>query len=201
MRLLIYEYFCLTAFDSSRKKEHRDTEPIICHRPLSFSLHFCHLFNSFQLDALCLYKLVRLAWTDARPPVWQTHKHASSVTKHSTVWFHTFSYTLCRSYISVQHFILLCIDEWHGYGVCSFPTQITHCWRKIQEHLRWQRSRTLLLGQRGWRAVMAPLVHILYVNLSFLISLPPWFPYWSKQKTQWLKIRSLPLLWHVIMSP
>lgn len=55
----------------AEKKEHRDTEPIICHRPLSFPLHFRHLFNSFQLDALCLYKLVRLAWTDTRPPVWQ----------------------------------------------------------------------------------------------------------------------------------
>lgn len=175
MRLLIYEYFCLTAFDSRRKKkEHRDTAPIICHRPLSFSLHFCHLFNSFQLDALCLYKLVRLAWTGTRPPVWQIHKHTSSVIKRSTLWFHTFSNTSCCSYISVEHFLPLCSDEWHGYGVCSVPTQMTHCWRKIQEHLRGQRSRTHLLEQRGRRAVMATqtLVHILYVNLSF--------PYWSK---------------------
>lgn len=32
-------------------------QPAVCHRPPSFSLSFSHLFNSLQLDALCLYEL------------------------------------------------------------------------------------------------------------------------------------------------
>lgn len=161
-----------------RKRKDRDTESIICHRPLSFSLHFCHLLNSFQLDALCLYKLVRLGWTDTRPPVRQQlcAYINSDIKQHSTVRLRPNWNGLHLLYFRLHIMLLLhkCAKAWHDWcGVCSVPTQITHRWRMSQEHRRGRGSRTHLWVQR---AAMPPTpIHFLYVNLSALTT-PLWFP-------------------------
>lgn len=144
-----------------KKRRDRDTESIIYHRPLSFSLHFCHLLNSFQLDALCLYKLVRLAWTDTRPAQRQWI-HINCVMKlHSEFKLHL---ELLQTTTNIYFHMLYC-GTWRLTwlcGVCSHPMQVTQ-----RRHLG---SRTHLWAQT---AKMEPtLIYNMYVNLSSLTPVP-----------------------------
>lgn len=157
----------LTPAGEKKQKTHSHTQSIICHRPLSLSSLSCHSFNSFQFDILCLYKLVRLAWTRHALRYDNASERASAVSLSTPQWRRSRAY-YCSSALNVQH---IYGGAFTDCGVCSVPAQITRRWRKSQVRLRGQTSRI----RRGWRAAAPPrtLGHILYVKRAFLTSIPP----------------------------
>lgn len=79
------------------EKTQQDRDTACClPRASELLVVFGHLFNSLQLDALCLYKLVRLVWTTTFPPVWSQLWTCISRVIPTIRW--------CRSfYNSVRH--------------------------------------------------------------------------------------------------
>lgn len=127
--VMIYDFIWL---QEEKTQQDRDTA---CCLPQASELLvvFGHLFNSLKLDALFLYKLVRLVWTTTFPPVWSQLWTCISRVIPTIRW--------CRSfYNSVRHMQSRLLFSKMIPASAVFP----HRWHTVGEGVE------IVWGVRSW---------------------------------------------------